>query len=401
MNTRSSKRSSRSSSSKQTKSKSKESPKPKSSPKKTPSKAKKAEEETYIVEEILEKKKIKGRYLYKVKWVGYPLDQCTWEPAKNLDNVRYMVNEFNKEHRQEEDDESDKEDNEEGESEGEEEEEEEEREAKSPKKATKKEKTETKTLEKKTANGKRNLTSIKKSERSPSPQKKAKGESREIEVKSASKRGRPVKLRLIPDKIIHAKQTTGGLIFTIQWKPLKDGTVPPHSYLNNTELRKYDKDLLLDYYESKLKFVKSPATKTKENGSEGSNLSDKGDENKSPFRSPLKSPPSQASNKNASVNKDEEEAVSNLINPIKGIESSTQNEILDPQNMIQNEGQTIFADLGSNTLPEIRDLTLDAHLRIYDQSNPEGVDQASIRAQDTENTNLDLQIDSPKEISDI
>jgi hypothetical protein len=32
------------------------------------------EEELYIVEKILDKKKERGKVLYKVKWEGYPLD---------------------------------------------------------------------------------------------------------------------------------------------------------------------------------------------------------------------------------------------------------------------------------------------------------------------------------------
>ena len=36
-------------------------------------------EDEYIVEKILDKKKINGIYKYKVKWEGYPLESdCTW-----------------------------------------------------------------------------------------------------------------------------------------------------------------------------------------------------------------------------------------------------------------------------------------------------------------------------------
>lgn len=36
------------------------------------------EESLYVVEEILDKKIVKGKAYYKVKWQGYGLDQCTW-----------------------------------------------------------------------------------------------------------------------------------------------------------------------------------------------------------------------------------------------------------------------------------------------------------------------------------
>jgi hypothetical protein len=50
--------------------------------------------EEYEVESILDKKKLQGKWKYKIKWVGYPEDQCTWEPIENLDNVVEMLQEF-------------------------------------------------------------------------------------------------------------------------------------------------------------------------------------------------------------------------------------------------------------------------------------------------------------------
>ena len=49
----------------------------------------------YDVEKIIDKKKIRGKDRYLVKWKGYPITQCTWEPLAHLENVMYMVNEFN------------------------------------------------------------------------------------------------------------------------------------------------------------------------------------------------------------------------------------------------------------------------------------------------------------------
>ena len=50
--------------------------------------------EEYPVEKIIGKRTIKGKVEYKVKWDGYPMDQCTWEPLRNLENVREMVEEY-------------------------------------------------------------------------------------------------------------------------------------------------------------------------------------------------------------------------------------------------------------------------------------------------------------------
>jgi len=355
----------------------------------------KTEKPVYIVEEILDKQKIKGTVRYKVKWVGFPLDQCTWEPAKNLENVRYMVTEFNKTHRKEEDSDHEKADDEEHEEEEKEEEDEE-----KGSDEDKKEKTPTKTT-----NGKRRLSSSKKESVSKSPQKKVKGETGGV----PAKRGRHPKP--VPNKIINAKQTSNGLVFIIEWKPLKDGTVPPHSSMNNVELRKLDKDLLLDYYESKLKFVKTDsATKSigkgDHEGSQGEK-SDKSEAIKSPIRSPVRSPvrsPGQNKNNPVTIEEEQEQEVSSLINLANEAKKAIEETVLNSTNLIENEGQTIFADLGTNTVPEIRELTLDANLRIYDQSNKEATatDQASLKAQDAGSTeNKEFQIESPKEISDL
>ena len=48
----------------------------------------------YIVEKILDKKVMDGMYKYKVKWLNYPLSQCTWEPKENLQNVSLMLKYF-------------------------------------------------------------------------------------------------------------------------------------------------------------------------------------------------------------------------------------------------------------------------------------------------------------------
>ncbi len=55
-------------------------------------------EEFYNIERILDRRKVKGNYEYKVKWEGYPMNQCTWEPIKNLENVRILIEQYDKAH---------------------------------------------------------------------------------------------------------------------------------------------------------------------------------------------------------------------------------------------------------------------------------------------------------------
>ena len=42
------------------------------------------EEDVYEVEKIIKKQRFGSEWKYKIKWVGYPDNQCTWEPKDNL-----------------------------------------------------------------------------------------------------------------------------------------------------------------------------------------------------------------------------------------------------------------------------------------------------------------------------
>ena len=54
--------------------------------------------DVYQIEKIIGKRTKRGRKEYKVKWEGYPLSQCTWEPIENLLNVLYMVEDYDNSH---------------------------------------------------------------------------------------------------------------------------------------------------------------------------------------------------------------------------------------------------------------------------------------------------------------
>ena len=51
-------------------------------------------EKFYNVEKILGRRKVNGKYEYKIKWEGYPISESTWEPMKNLETVRGLVEEY-------------------------------------------------------------------------------------------------------------------------------------------------------------------------------------------------------------------------------------------------------------------------------------------------------------------
>ena len=55
-------------------------------------------EELYNIEKILDRRKVNGKFEYKIKWEGYPMSQSTWEPMKNLETAKELVEEYNLSH---------------------------------------------------------------------------------------------------------------------------------------------------------------------------------------------------------------------------------------------------------------------------------------------------------------
>ena len=51
-------------------------------------------QEEYEVEKILDKRIIRKKPQYLVKWLGYPLYDATWEPVENLKNCQEKVKEY-------------------------------------------------------------------------------------------------------------------------------------------------------------------------------------------------------------------------------------------------------------------------------------------------------------------
>ena len=58
-------------------------------------------EEEFKVEKILNKRTIRGKEKFLVRWKGYTTQEDTWENRKNLENAKKLVEEFEREYREE------------------------------------------------------------------------------------------------------------------------------------------------------------------------------------------------------------------------------------------------------------------------------------------------------------
>jgi len=59
------------------------------------------EEEEFKVEKILNKRTVRGKEKFLVRWKGYTVEEDIWESRKNLKNIKELVKEFEREYRKE------------------------------------------------------------------------------------------------------------------------------------------------------------------------------------------------------------------------------------------------------------------------------------------------------------
>ena len=58
-------------------------------------------EEESEVEKILNKRMVRGKKKFLVRWKGYTAEEDIWENKENLKNAKEMVKEFEREYREE------------------------------------------------------------------------------------------------------------------------------------------------------------------------------------------------------------------------------------------------------------------------------------------------------------
>jgi len=182
-----------------------------------------SEGEYYNIEKILDRRYSGGRLEYKIKWEGYPMDESTWEPMKNLESVKELVEEYNRTH---------------------------------PIYSQKKGKSKKK--ENSFVNKKRNKDKEDSSQLSSQNDKESK---KEIEInceeaKINNDENLNQKKYIIDDRlkgVITVKQQNQVLMAVVE--KLNDQGVIEKTFIPTEELRKVNPWILLNFYESKIKFT--------------------------------------------------------------------------------------------------------------------------------------------------
>ena len=59
------------------------------------------EEEEFKVEKIINKRTVRGKEKFLVRWKGYMVEKDTWENRENLENTKELVEEFERTYREE------------------------------------------------------------------------------------------------------------------------------------------------------------------------------------------------------------------------------------------------------------------------------------------------------------
>ena len=184
-----------------------------------------SEGEYYTIEKILDRRYNGGRLEYKIKWEGYPMNESTWEPMKNLESAKEMVEEYNRSH---------------------------------PINTQKKTKPYSKKKENAFVNRKRNGD---KDDLSPHFSQNDKEPEEEIEINCEGPNNKidensNKNKYIIDDKlksVVTVKQENQVLIAVVE--KANDHGVIEKIYIPTEELRKINPWILLNFYESKIKFT--------------------------------------------------------------------------------------------------------------------------------------------------
>jgi hypothetical protein len=180
----------------------------------------------YYVEQVLDKRIIKGKIWYKVKWKDWPIKSATWQCVEELDSCRDLIDKF-------------------------------EEDRKNGSTSTNKKHVET-AIESKKKNKENEIEQEKTVIEDISDEKDEKEVLTEtINYKALEEEGKSIEGNLYDDEptgIIAAKKSGSGsdILLLIKWKPRKNGVTPENTKILSSTFRKSHPRMLIDYYESKV-----------------------------------------------------------------------------------------------------------------------------------------------------
>ena len=189
---------------------------------------------TYLVEDILAKEKIQGKWKFLVKWKGFPKEEATWEPIKNLETVKVMVKNFELKQKLK----SNKEKN-----------------RNKLKEIT--EEAEKLKAHKKSDNSFFNNIDVGSNNVSEN-ENNMMGNSQMLFKNNPNlvvdtEREGDFRLGDKPKNIVFAKKTKNGILFAVEWETRKNGINPEISFYDNSQMKNYAPQILIDFYEGHLK----------------------------------------------------------------------------------------------------------------------------------------------------
>ncbi|KAG6460979.1 chromobox protein homolog 5 [Manduca sexta] len=153
-------------------------------------------EEEYVVEKVLDKRTVKGKIQYLLKWKGYKEEESTWEPVENLD-CEELIKTFEEARK--------------------------EKESKTSKKPEDRGKKRVRDSSEDTSSGRKGrATSVS----SVDEHKESKRERKEEKSKSGFDKG------LKAEKIIGASDATGELMFLVKWADSDEAELVPAKVAN-------------------------------------------------------------------------------------------------------------------------------------------------------------------------
>ena len=223
------------------------------------------DEREYLVEEILDKKIIDGVCKYKIKWKNYPLEDCTWEPIEHLANSQNLLWDFEESISQQKQDRR--------------------RAAKEVEEinfqADLKEFQADLSQKKGILNaGAGEIMGIEIEGEVTQNEMKAITENAKKTTEKRKHRERKsfsiegsLECKDLPRQVLSVKpvKRTGKVIFEIDWYQRANGLIPLPSLVSNIDLRKYNPQFLLDYYESKISFIPKKKHSATRNSNEARN----------------------------------------------------------------------------------------------------------------------------------